>query len=255
MQAHPTSAQARPDRGAALRAASDQPPSAQLPSEEPTLDQLLAEPIVQQLMRSDRTDEAAIRHLVQETAAARLALQAHSGSSTDDSDTDDSSRNDSGTDDPQAIVRLLHETARLWSRHYDREVRTRFPGMTRARCAVLRHLAQYQGVNQVTLAGILDIRPISLVRLLDRLEAAGFVVRRPHPDDRRVHVLGLTAKAAPIVERIDGLTRKIYDDLQLGISKAEASQLHALLFRIGSKLAGRPGEKSSSEPLRPRRHA
>ena len=225
------------------------------PSDEPTLDQLLAEPIVQQLMRSDRTDEAAIRHLVQKTGAARLALQAHGGSSTDDSATDDSSRNDSGTDDPQAIVRLLHQTARLWSRHYDSEVRARFPGMTRARCAVLSHLARHEGVNQVTLARILDIRPISLVRLLDRLEAADFVVRRPDPDNRRVHVLALTAKALPIVERIDGLTRRIYDDLQLGISKAEASQLHALLFRIGSRLAGRPAENPSSGPLRPRRHA
>jgi DNA-binding MarR family transcriptional regulator len=245
MQAHPASAQAMTDGGAALRTASAQPPS-----DEPTLDQLLAEPIVQQLMRSDRTDEAAIRHLVQEAAAARLASQAHNGSSTDGS-----SRDDSGTDDPQAIVQLLHETARLWSRHYDRQVRALFPGMTRARCAVLSHLARHEGVNLVTLAGILDIRPISLVRLLDRLEAAEFVVRRPDPDDRRVRVLALTAKALPIVERIDGLTRKIYDDLQLGISKAEASQLHALLFRVGSKRAGRLGENPPSGPLRLRRHA
>jgi MarR family transcriptional regulator for hemolysin len=245
MQAHPASAQAMTDGGAALRTASAQPPS-----DEPTLDQLLAEPIVQQLMRSDRTDEAAIRHLVQEAAAARLASQAHNGSSTDGS-----SRDDSGTDDPQAIVQLLHETARLWSRHYDREVRALFPGMTRARCAVLSHLARHEGVNLVTLAGILDIRPISLVRLLDRLEAAEFVVRRPDPDDRRVRVLALTAKALPIVERIDGLTRKIYDDLQLGISKAEASQLHALLFRVGSNLAGRLGENPPSGPLQLRRHA
>ena len=245
MQAHPTSSQAKTDGGAALRTAPAQPPS-----DEPTLDQLLAEPIVRQLMRSDRTDEAAIRHLVQAAAAARLASQARDGSSTDGSSTDDP-----GTDAPQAIVRLLHETARLWSRHYDREVRALFPGMTRARCAVLSHLARHEGVNLVTLAGILDIRPISLVRLLDRLEAAEFVVRRPDPDDRRVRVLALTAKALPIVERIDGLTRKIYDDLQLGISKAEASQLHALLFRVGSNLAGRLGENPPSGPLRLRRHA
>jgi MarR family transcriptional regulator, transcriptional regulator for hemolysin len=245
MQAYPTSAQAKPDGGAALRTASAQPPS-----DEPTLDQLLAEPIVQQLMRSDRTDEAAIRHLMQETAAARLALRAHGDSNTDGSSTDECSM-----DDPQAIVRLLHEIARLWPSHYDREVRARFPGMTRARCAVLSHLARHEGVNQVTLARILDIRPMSLVRLLDRLEAAGFVVRRPDRDNRRVHVLALTAKALPIVERIDGLTTRIYDDLQLGISKAEASQLHALLFRIGSRLAGRSAENPSSGPLRPRRHA
>jgi MarR family transcriptional regulator, transcriptional regulator for hemolysin len=245
MQAYPNSAQTKPDGGAALRAASARPPS-----DEPTLDQLLAEPIVQQLMRSDRTDEAAIRHLMR-TAAARLALRAHGDSNTDESGTDESSM-----DNPQAIVRLLHEIARLWPSHYDREVRARFPGMTRARCVVLTHLARHEGVNQATLPRILDIGPMSLVRLLDRLEAAGFVVRRPDRDDRRVHALALTTKALPIVERIDGLTRKIHDDLQLGFSKAKASQLQALLFRIGSKLADRrPGENPSFEPLRPRRHA
>jgi MarR family transcriptional regulator, transcriptional regulator for hemolysin len=250
MQAYPTAAQARPDGGGARRASSARPPS-----DEPTLDQLLAEPIVQQLMRSDRTDEATIRHLVQETAAARLALQAHGGSGTDDSDTANAGSNGSGADDPQAIVRLLDETARLWSRHFDSELRARFPGMTRARCAVLSHLARHQGVTQLTLARILDIRPLSLVRLLDRLEAAGLVVRRPDPDDRRVDVLALTAKALPVVERIDGLTRRIYDDLQLGISQAETSQLRALLFRLGSRLSRRPAGNPSGGPLQPRHHA
>jgi DNA-binding MarR family transcriptional regulator len=194
---------------------------ARQPSEEPTLDQLLAEPIVQQLMRRDRTDEATIRHLLQETAAARPALQA---------------KDDPNTDDPYTIVRLLHETARLWRSRYDREVR-QLPGMTRARCTVLIQLAQHEGVNQAALAQILDIRPITLVRLLDRLEAAGFVVRMPDHDDRRAHVLALTAKALPIIESIYDLARKAHDDLQLGISTAEASQLRALLCRIRSNLA------------------
>ncbi len=177
--------------------------------DEPTLDQLLAEPIVQQLMRRDRIDEATIRHLLQETAAARPAVW------TED---------DLDTDDPRSVVRLLHETARLWCSRYDREVRAQLPGMTRARCTVLIYLAQHEGVNQAALAKILDIRPITLVRLLDRLETDGFVTRMPAPDDRRVHILALTAKALPVVEYIYVLTRKIYDDLLLGISKAEDRQ-------------------------------
>jgi MarR family transcriptional regulator for hemolysin len=185
-----------PDAGAALHAA------ARPPSDEPTLDQLLAEPIVQQLMRRDRTSEATIRHLLHETAAARPA------------------KGDPDTDDPYAIVRLLHETARLWRSRYDREVR-QHPGMTHARCAVLIHLAQHEGVNQAALAQILDIRPSTLVRLLDPLEAAGFVARMPDPHDRRVRLLALTAKALPIIESIYALTRKTYDDLKLEISKAE----------------------------------
>lgn len=176
---------------------------------EPTLDELLAEPIVQQLMRRDRVDAAAIRDLLQNIPAARPAMWAE-----DDLDTDDS----------RSIVRLLHETARLWCSRCDREVRAQLPGMIRARCTVLICLAQHEGVNQAALAKILDFRPITLVRLLDRLEADGFVMRVPAPDDRRAHVLVLTAKALPIVEYIDVLTRKIYDDLLFGIAKAEDRQ-------------------------------
>jgi MarR family transcriptional regulator for hemolysin len=207
--------------------------SARAPSGEPTLDQLLAEPIVQQLMRRDQTDEATIRHLLQETAGARPALRA---------------KDDPNTDDPCSIGRLLQETARLWRLRCDRELR-QIPGMTRARCAVLIQLAQHQGVNQAALAQILDIRSITLVRLLDRLEAAGLIARMPDPDDRRAHVLALTAKALPIIEYIYDLTRKTYDDLQLGISNAEANQLRALLCRIRSNLAAaRLNDEAPSRP-------
>jgi DNA-binding MarR family transcriptional regulator len=176
------------------------------PSDELTLDQLLAEPIVQQLMRRDGIDEATIRHLLQETAAARPVVRL---------------KDDLNADDPHW---LLHETARLWCSCYNREVRAQLPGMTRARCSVLIYLAQHEGGDQAALAKILDVRPVTLVCLLDRLEADGFVTRMPAPDDPRAHVLALTAKALPIVEYIYVLTRKIYDDLLLGISKAEDRQ-------------------------------
>jgi DNA-binding MarR family transcriptional regulator len=193
----------------------------------------LAESIAQPSMRRHQTDAAAIRHPLQE--APRQLLQAN---------------DDLNMDDPYTIVRLLHETARLWLYLYDRAMSARLPDMTRARCAVVTHLAQHEGVNQVGLAQVLGIRPITLVRLLDRLETAGFVTRMPDPHDRRAHVLTLTAKARPIIASICDLTRKTNDDLQLGISKAEARELRALLCRIRSNLAGRAGGTPSSEPLR-----
>jgi DNA-binding MarR family transcriptional regulator len=162
-----------PDGSAAQDAA-----SAHRRSDEPTLDQLLAEPIVQLLMHRDRTNEATIRHLLQQTSAARPASQAN---------------DDPSADDPNTIVRLLDETARLARSRFDQALRAQLPGMTWARCAILIHLAQHKRFNQTALAQILDIRPITLVRLLDRLEAAGFVERMPDPDDRRAHVLALTA--------------------------------------------------------------
>ena len=144
-------------------------------------------------------------------------------------------------DDPNTIMRLLLDTARLASSLYDRELRAELPGMTLGRCAVLIRLAQHKGFNQAALAQILDIRPITLVRLLDRLEAAGFVERIPDPDDRRAHVLALTAKALPIIESIHDLNRKTDGDLQLGISGAEASELRTLLSRMRTHLASLAG--------------
>jgi DNA-binding MarR family transcriptional regulator len=150
-------------------------------------------------MHRDRTDETTVRCLLQQAAAARPAWQA---------------KDDPSADDPSPIVRLLqlHRTARLALGRYDRELRAQLPGMTGARCAVLIHLAQHKGFNQAALAQILDIRPTTLVRLLDGLEAAGFVERMPNPDDRRAHVLALTARALPIIASIDDLTRQTYDD-------------------------------------------
>src|SRR5258708_12901060 len=96
--------------------------------------------------------------------------------------------------------------------------------MTRARCSVLIYLAQHEGGDQAALAKILDVRPVTLVCLLDRLEADGFVTRMPAPDDPRAHVLALTAKALPIVDYIYVLTRKIYDILLLGTSQPASRQ-------------------------------
>jgi DNA-binding MarR family transcriptional regulator len=139
-------------------------------------------------MHRDRTDETTVRCLLQQAAAARPAWQA---------------KDDPSADDPSPIVRLLqlHRTARLALGRYDRELRAQLPGMTGARCAVLIHLAQHKGFNQAALA-----------QILDGLEAAGFVERMPNPDDRRAHVLALTARALPIIASIDDLTRQTYDD-------------------------------------------
>ena len=203
------------------------------PSGEPGLDELLADPIVQQLMRRDRTDEAATRRLLQQIATASPATPDEEGP---------------GPDDPDEMARLLQETARALRDRCERELRDRYPDMSWARCAVLMHLARQQGVKQAVLADSLAIRPITLVRLLDRLEADGFVVRLSVRKDRRARMLVLTTKARPIIEYTCDLIRKTYDDLQLGISKAEAHQLRALLRLIRSNLIRRLDETASRSP-------
>jgi DNA-binding MarR family transcriptional regulator len=144
---------------------------------EPTIDQLFGEPIVQQLIRRDGTDEATIRRLLQKTATARQ-----------------SDRKALESNEANIAVRCLHNTAQLRFSSYE--------------CAVLTYLAQHQGVDRTGLAHVLDIEPTTLSRVLDQLQAAGFIVHMAYPEHRRVPVLALTAKALPIIECIYGLTKK-----------------------------------------------
>jgi MarR family transcriptional regulator for hemolysin len=208
--------------GRARRDLEPGPASPRSPSGELSLDQLLAEPAVRQIVYRGRTDKATICLPSQQEAANPPTSWA---------------KFDPGTNARDTIVRLLLETARLWSHRYDRKVRAQVPGMTGARCIVLIHLLRYGGANQATLARNLDIRPVTLTRVLGRLEADGFVTRLCDPDDRRAHILVLTAKALPIIEQIQDLNRKIYDELRLGTTKAVAGRLLALLWRMRLDLA------------------
>ena len=187
-----------------------------------TLDGVLADPMVQSLMHRDGTDAAAVRRLWEHVAAGRPA---QTGCPRQ----------------PLAVVphdlgHLLYETARLWRRRYERVLCARLPGMTCARCAVLLKLEQPGGLNQVTLAHRLDFAPITIARLLDRLETAGLVSRLPDSNDRRAHILTPTAKARPLIARIREVVRTIQKENWLGLSNAETVQLDALLGRIQSNL-------------------
>jgi MarR family transcriptional regulator, transcriptional regulator for hemolysin len=184
----------------------------------------LADHIMQHLTRRDQTDEVSTQRLLRHITIARSA------SSSEDGD---------GMKDSYSIAQLLYETAQLWRDHHERELRDKLPNLTSARCTVLIYLAQHEGASQSALAQYLDIRPSTLVRLLDRLEAAGFVTRLPDPHDRRAHILALAAKARPVITSIYGLVRRSYDDSRLGISKAEVSQLGVLLRRIQSGLTNK----------------
>src|SRR3954454_4151999 len=104
---------------------------------------------------------------------------------------------------------ILHDVARLLRKRFEQKARDL--GLTRAQWQVLTPLALNEGIHQGALAEILELEPITLVRILDRLQAAGLVERRPHATDRRLRLLHLTAKARPMLEemrRIGAVTRE-----------------------------------------------
>jgi MarR family transcriptional regulator, transcriptional regulator for hemolysin len=95
---------------------------------------------------------------------------------------------------------LLHDVAHLMRIRFDK--RARVWGMTRAQCVILLHLRKQPGMTQNEMASLCEIEPITVARLIDRLEAGGYVERRPDPADRRINRLHLKPAADPILERI-----------------------------------------------------
>ena len=90
----------------------------------------------------------------------------------------------------QGVGALLVEVGRLLRRNFNR--RAQELGLTQAQWQALAHLSRKQGINQACLADLLEVQPITLARLIDRLAAAGWVERRPDPADRRAQRLYLT---------------------------------------------------------------
>jgi DNA-binding MarR family transcriptional regulator len=86
---------------------------------------------------------------------------------------------------------------------------------------------------------MLDIEPITLVRLLDKLEAAGLVERRPDPSDRRVRRLFLTEATGPLLEQLQELAAETRETALVGLSDAERQQLTDLLMKVRGNLSGR----------------
>jgi DNA-binding MarR family transcriptional regulator len=132
---------------------------------------------------------------------------------------------------------LLHDSARLMRRDFER--RSRSSGLTRAQWAVLAYLARSEGTSQAALAEMLEIEPITLVRLLDRLEGAGWVERRADPSDRRVRRLYLTETARPLMDQFQDLAAATREAALAGLSEAERQQLTSLLMKVRTNLSGR----------------
>jgi DNA-binding MarR family transcriptional regulator len=131
---------------------------------------------------------------------------------------------------------VLHDVARFLRKRFEQRAREARLGLTRAQWSVLAHLARQEGLNQTALAQILEIEPITLVRLLDRLQAANLIERRPDPRDRRARVLFLTPTARPLLDRIWTLAASVREDAMAGLSEPEREQLIGMLLRIKTNL-------------------
>src|SRR6185312_9529334 len=132
------------------------------------------------------------------------------------------------------FVFTLFDVARMVRTLADQ--RARGLHMTRAQWAVLSRLERFEGSKQSELAESLEIQPITLTRLVDRLCANGLVERRPDPDDRRAKRLFLTDAARPVVERLGRLGSDLMADVLAGIDKAKVELMLEQLERMKTNL-------------------
>lgn len=142
---------------------------------------------------------------------------------------------------------LLREVARLYSQQFDRAARERL-GLTQAQCRLLYVLAsQAEGerMSQAELAERVGLTPMAITALCDRLAAAGWLERRPSPDDRRVNHLHIQPKARKALERAMGIGDELTERVLAGFAPAERKQLLALLGRVREGLvAGTEGPRT-----------
>jgi MarR family transcriptional regulator, transcriptional regulator for hemolysin len=129
----------------------------------------------------------------------------------------------------------LADNSRLLRRLFDERVRSL--GLTAAQARLLLSLERNPDENQVFHAELLEIEPITLTRIVDRLEEAGWVERRSDPADRRARILHLTDKSRGIVTRLRAIVEGLFEDMLGGFDPAERVLFAALLERIGTNLA------------------
>jgi DNA-binding MarR family transcriptional regulator len=125
--------------------------------------------------------------------------------------------------------------------------------MTRAQWAVLARVENSEGLKQIELAETLDLQPITLTRLIDRLCDSGLIERRSDPDDRRVKRLYLTPAARPVLDGLARIGKDLMTTVLAGLQPAAVEQLLAQLLILKANLRNAIAEQSNDATLE-RRH-
>lgn len=142
---------------------------------------------------------------------------------------------------------LIKTLERLYKKRF--ETLAQEHSLTLPQCKVLFNLARNEGISQKRLAELAEVEPMTLVRILDRMEADGWMERRPDPVDRRARSLYLTAAASPVLEQIDKVSAQMRAEALHGLSADERTQLMKLLERVHANMTSqRMGEQVPAAP-------
>ncbi len=142
----------------------------------------------------------------------------------------------------------LHDVAHLLRIMVDK--RARVHGMTRAQWLILLRLHRQPGMSQKELAELLEVEPITVARLVDRLEQRQMVERRPDPHDRRIWRLHLLPDAAPLIGEIEAERDQIARTLRQGIEPETIAVVLGALQKMEATLCGELRCQRRADPVR-----
>src|SRR3982751_5205775 len=140
----------------------------------------------------------------------------------------------------QRIGFVVNEVGRLYGRRFDQLSREEL-GLSRAQCRLIGQVAFNESGHaptQAELAANLDLTPMAVATLVDRMEAAGWITRRPSETDRRANAIELQPRAEAALEKAFAVGDRVQEAALAGFSAAERKQLVSMLQRVRANLQG-----------------
>jgi MarR family transcriptional regulator for hemolysin len=142
---------------------------------------------------------------------------------------------------------FIHEIARQMRTVFDRRVN--HLGLTRSQWRVLSILRRRPGIRQTQLAEMMEVEPITLARLLDRMEHAGWVERSSDPSDRRANMVRLMPKVASILSEMQALSAQVRRESLKDFTQEEHDALLGYLRRMKHNVCGMLAASCESEKV------
>jgi DNA-binding MarR family transcriptional regulator len=142
---------------------------------------------------------------------------------------------------------LISDTARLLRKRFDQ--RAREIGLTRAQWQVLAFLKHNEGINQVGLADLMEVEPITLSRHIEKMEEAGWVARRPDPNDKRGKQLFLSERSGAVLDQMRVIARSLFDEALAGLAAEKVEHTIEALQHIRAALCARPNAEQAAPPI------
>lgn len=128
---------------------------------------------------------------------------------------------------------LVHDVARLMRKRFEK--RGSRHGLPAAQWRLLVRVVKEEGISQARIAELLEVEPISVSRLIDRMEEGGWIERRQDPSDRRVRTIHSTEKSREAYEEIKSHAGEVYEEALAGVpEEARAMLMSALDAMVGN---------------------